>query len=117
MEAARKATAWILTEGPLTQSQGWTLVSLQRPESGHEEAHVWKQVRSWARRLSEAAEQEGQGVGEVVDDAVLTMRGWLEEALRYAAEYGEPEEYAAVRTRLRDFIDTHGQTGLVPASD
>ncbi|MET9796016.1 hypothetical protein [Nocardiopsis alba] len=119
MEAARVATVWISAETSLPEDRGWTLVALRRPDSGHEEAHIWGEVGSWARRLHEAIAQAGQDRRRVQDatrDATLTMRGWLEDTLRYAAEYEGSEDHAAARARLRGFIDAHGQADRAPAS-
>ncbi|GAA0272752.1 hypothetical protein GCM10010302_07940 [Streptomyces polychromogenes] len=54
LRAAELVTRWVSADTPLTESQGWQLVALQNPGSGHVEMWVWDDVLAWERALSAA---------------------------------------------------------------
>ncbi|MEV7508493.1 hypothetical protein AB0O42_09355 [Streptomyces sp. NPDC089922] len=114
--AAELVSRWVSADTPLTESQGWKLVGLQHPGSGHGEMYAWRDVRAWERELA-AALATDDGTPESRDrlararaTAVTAMRdmllggisaGEMENRIWRGGEGPDPRE------QLRNFVATH----------
>ncbi|MET9608110.1 hypothetical protein ABZZ17_24090 [Streptomyces sp. NPDC006512] len=113
--AAELASGWVSADIPLTESQGWKLVGLQHPGSGHMEMYVWDDVLAWERELAtvlaadDGTPESRERIARARVTAVTAMRDMLLSGilagervnLRRGGEGPDPRE------ELRHFVATH----------
>jgi hypothetical protein len=114
--AAELVTRWVSADTPLTESQGWALVGLQHPGSGHTEMWVWDDVLAWERALATALATD-DGTAESCE-RIARAKGRAVEAMRDMLLRGIPAgervnqvlrggEGPDPREELRQFVATY----------
>lgn len=101
---------------PLTESQGWKLVGLQHPGSGHTEMYVWDDVLAWERELAtvlaadDRTPESRERIAHARATAVTAMRDMLLRGIpagERANQLWRGGEGPDPREELRHFVATH----------
>ncbi|MFJ3514329.1 hypothetical protein [Streptomyces sp. NPDC090131] len=120
--AAELVSRWVSADTSLTESQGWKLVSLQHPGSGHMEMYVWDDVLAWERELAtvlaaaDGSPESGERIARARATAVTAMRDMLLRGVpagETANQSWRRGEGPDPREELRHFVArrTHRWTG------